>query len=137
MSMGHIIIMGRKTFESIGKTLDGRLTIVVTRKGLSENLNVIQVKSLEEALYEATKNSNKWENEILIAGGGDIFNQTIDLSDKIYMTVVPNEVSGDTYYPLEKVSKNFRLEKSVYIPTKNHGNLNLRTFHKKVAVWEK
>ena len=131
MSMGHILIMGRKTFESIGKQLDGRLVIVVTSKGLSSPLNVIQARSIEDSLLIAKENAYKWNSEILIAGGGEIFRQTIDLVQKVHLTVIPDTVDGDIFYPIETLAKNFILEKSLFLKTASNVNLNIRTFYKK------
>src|ERR1041385_6253429 len=81
ITMGHHLIMGRKTFESIGKPLPGRTIIIITRNKDYKVEGCIVVPSLEEAL-KAVKN----DDEPFIFGGGEIFNQALPLVNKIYMT---------------------------------------------------
>lgn len=91
---GHTVIMGRKTFESIGKALPNRTNIVITRqKGFSAN-DCIVVSSLEEAIKKVYRNQ-----KIFIIGGGEIYKQAVKLADRIYATQVDCDLNGDTYFP--------------------------------------
>lgn len=97
ITMGHPIIMGRKTHESIGRALPGRYNIVVTRQNdyqAAEGCKV--VATIEEAL-NAAKNA-PGSDEIFIIGGVEIYNQTLDLADRIYITRVHAKVDGDTFF---------------------------------------
>lgn len=111
---GHIMIMGRKTFDSLGGTpLPQRLHIVITRQDLhSDNPLVVYVKTLQEALTAAKENTAKWGDEVFIAGGGEIYAQSMDLVDVIYLTVIHRDFSGDTTYPAVPASKFELVEKS-------------------------
>jgi dihydrofolate reductase len=96
LTMGKPIIMGRKTFDSIGKVLDGRTNYVVTRQtGLFVSGAVI-VESVDEALdIERAKGTA----DIIIGGGADIWRQTLDLADTIYLTELQADIDGDTHFP--------------------------------------
>jgi dihydrofolate reductase len=96
LTMGHHIIVGRKTFESIGKPLPGRRTILVTR-----NLNYtvegcLVAGSVESALKLAKE---RGESEAFIIGGADIYAQALEVADRIYLTEVHAEVDADTFFP--------------------------------------
>lgn len=97
LTMGHPIIMGRKTFESIGKPLPGRTSIVITRDESFSPEGVEVVYSIGEALKIAKKKEGS--EEIFIIGGGQIYSQSMNLADKLYLTVVEQEIEGDTYFP--------------------------------------
>ena len=108
----HIVIMGRKTFESIGKPLPNRLNLIVTRNSLdnyeaTENLRFCS--SIEQALAIATQATAIWGTRVFIIGGGEIYRQTIDLCDLIYLTRVDVRVDGDTSYPLDRLSPFHRI----------------------------
>jgi dihydrofolate reductase len=92
---GHPIIMGRKTFESIGRPLPNRLNIVMTR---SEDAieGVTLAHDLDEAIVLAEQSDN---NEIFIIGGGNVYSQAIDKVDRLYLTIVDEDVEGDTKFP--------------------------------------
>ena len=95
-TLNHHIIMGRKTFESIGKPLPKRTNIVITRNPFFIASNVITANSLENALAIAAENG---ETEVFIIGGGTIYQQSLPILDKIYLTEVATEVTGDTFFP--------------------------------------
>ena len=88
----NTIVMGRKTYESIGKPLPNRRNIIITRDTnyLVDNCEI--VNSLEEALMLCN-------NDCFIIGGGEIYKQSIDIADKIYLTLVQEDFEGDTYFP--------------------------------------
>jgi dihydrofolate reductase len=98
---GHIMIMGRKTFDSIGgKPLPQRMHIVITRQNLqSAEPTVKYVRTLQEAIEAAKPLTAQWGEEVFIAGGGEIYAQSMNITDKIYLTVIHKNFEGDTYYP--------------------------------------
>nr|AIA17170.1 Dihydrofolate reductase [uncultured bacterium] len=96
VTMGHHMIMGRKTFESIGKPLPGRTTIIITRDKNYKADGCIVVNSLEEAIETARKAD---DTEACIVGGGEIFKQAMDLTDKIYLTIIEERFEADIFYP--------------------------------------
>ena len=92
-TMGHPILMGRKTYESIGKPLPGRTNIIITRsKGFSARGCEVYT-DLKEAL------SRFQDEKIFVIGGAEIFAQTLDLADELYITHVRKSISGDTFFP--------------------------------------
>ena len=96
VTSGHPVIMGRKTYDSIGRPLPGRLNIVITRDHTYQNDAVSVVHSLDDAIKLSTSAD---EAELFIIGGGQIFEQALSLADKLYLTVVHTEIEGDTYFP--------------------------------------
>ena len=90
------VLMGRKTFESLGKPLAGRLNIVITRKKDWQPEGTVVVHSLNEAIEAAKKADYK---EAFIIGGGEIFKEAIPVADKIYLTLVDAELEGDAFFP--------------------------------------
>jgi len=102
-TMGGCIIMGRKTFDSIGKALPGRLTVVITRSDCELPQNVIRAHSLEEAI-DAAKASGR--EGIFIAGGGQIYAQAMDTADKLLITrVFTSPEDADTFFPAVEADK--------------------------------
>ncbi|MEO5943086.1 MAG: dihydrofolate reductase [Ferruginibacter sp.] len=93
---GMPVIMGRKSYDDMGKPLPGRINIVVTKQNDWSAENVQVAKSIEEALTLAEAANCK---EIFIIGGGNIFKQSIDLADKIYLTRVHGTPDGDAFFP--------------------------------------
>ncbi len=96
LTMGHHIILGRKTYESIGKPLPGRTMIIVTRNTAFSAEGSIVVHSLEEALQLAEA---RGEAETFICGGAEIYAQSLNRADRIYLTEVDAEVAADTFFP--------------------------------------
>jgi dihydrofolate reductase len=94
LTMGHSIIMGRKTHESIGRVLPGRRSIIVTRQADYVVPGALVVHSLEEALAACAG-----EDEAFVIGGGEIYREALGLADRIYLTEVQIEVPGDTLFP--------------------------------------
>lgn len=94
LTMGHHIIMGRKTYESIGKPLPGRTNVIITRNNNFKAEGCVTAKSLEHAL-EISKD----DSEVFIFGGGEIFRDAMSFASKIYMTRVHTHLDGDTYFP--------------------------------------
>lgn len=96
LTMGHHLIMGRKTYESIGQTLPGRITIIVTRQHDYQLNGCLVVNSLKEAIDLAIA---RHETEAFVVGGGQIFAQSIDLAHRIYLTLVHTTVTAEVYFP--------------------------------------
>jgi len=93
---GGVVIMGRKTIESVNKPLPGRTNIVITTKENWQSENVLVAHSLEDALKLATELSFK---EIFIIGGGEIYKQSMAIAHRVYLTRVHTEIEGDTFFP--------------------------------------
>ena len=99
LTMKRPIIMGRRTYESIGRALPGRANIVVTEGQVIDNPDVHTVNSVEEALALAERLArSRRASEIMIIGGAQIFEQTRPLADRVYLTKVHLEVEGDTFW---------------------------------------
>jgi dihydrofolate reductase len=94
LTTGHYIIMGRKTFESFPKPLPNRTHIVVTHQKEYHREGCIVVKSLEEAIDTVPK-----EEDVYIIGGGEIYRQSLAITDKIELTKVHHSFEADTFFP--------------------------------------
>lgn len=94
ITMGHPVIMGRRTFESVGRPLPGRTNVVVSRRENYTPEGVTVVRSLEEAFALFPQ-----EEEIFVTGGGQIYAQAMPLADKLYLTTVEKDYDGDTRFP--------------------------------------
>lgn len=100
MTMGKPLIMGRKTFESIGRPLPGRTNIVVTRQEGYQPDGVIVISSLEAALDHAQEIAKADRaNEVMIGGGAEIYRQAMPIADRMYLSVVGLKPEGDTFFP--------------------------------------
>jgi dihydrofolate reductase len=96
LTMGHHIIVGRKTSESIGKPLPGRQTIVVTHDRAYSAPDCLIAHSIEEAIELA---KSRGENEVFVCGGADIYAQAMRLADVMYLTRVEADVTADAFFP--------------------------------------
>ena len=96
MTMGHHVIMGRKTFEEFNKPLPGRVNVVVTRNPNWAAEGVAIARSVDEAISKAEAAGDK---EIFIIGGSEIFRQVLHRADRMYITRIHAEPEGDTYFP--------------------------------------
>ncbi len=94
ITMGHHIIMGRKTWESIGRLLPGRTTVIVTRQRNYAVAGAVIAQSLEAAI-EACKN----DREIFVIGGGELYRQALPIAQRLYLTTVDTAPDGDTHMP--------------------------------------
>lgn len=99
---GFPVIMGRKTFEAVNKPLPGRTNIVITRKTDWKAPGVIAVSNLTEAIKNAAATNSK---QGFIIGGGEIYKQSMDIADIIYITRVHAQLEGDTFFPVIDESK--------------------------------
>ena len=95
VTMGYPIIMGRKTWESIGRPLPGRRNIVVSRNTSYSAVGAELVSSLEQAL-----DSLKEFNRVFVIGGQQLFNQAFPLADELFITEIELQVEGDTYFEI-------------------------------------
>jgi dihydrofolate reductase len=101
---GHIIIMGRKTFESLGKPLKYRTNVVVTRNKDFKPEGAEVFMSLDEAIGWSEKQD---DNEVFIIGGASIYEQAMEKADRIYLTRIHETFEGDTFFP--EIDKNWKL----------------------------
>ena len=100
VTMGKPLIMGRKTFDSIGRPLPGRANIVLTRDPQWTSDGVEVVQSVEQALVAGEIACEAADvDEIMVIGGEQIYRMTIDLADRIYLTQVDADVEGDAFFP--------------------------------------
>ncbi len=96
VTTGHHVIMGRKCYESIGKPLPNRTNIIITRDPFFISSNCLIARNIKEALEMVLEND---ETEAFIIGGGQIYEQTADFWDKLYLTEVDLEAEGDIFFP--------------------------------------
>lgn len=94
VTMGHPIVMGRRTYESIGRPLPGRMNIVVTRNAAFQAPGCTVVRSLDAA-WKAAGDAG----EVCVIGGTSLFAETLPIADVIHLTEVEADVPGDTYFP--------------------------------------
>lgn len=95
LTTGNIVVMGRRSYEEIGKPLSNRTTIVISNTNKYEYENCFTCKSLEEALDKSMLKGK----DVFISGGEGLYKEAINLVDKMYITLVHKEVEGDTYFP--------------------------------------
>ncbi|MFN3772195.1 dihydrofolate reductase [Cloacibacterium normanense] len=131
LTSGHPIIMGRKTYESIGKPLPNRTNIVISRKNDWFEEGILIVGSIKEAL----KFAKKIDENVFVIGGGTIYEQTIDLADQLEITLVDATLDADTYFP--------KIDEKIWQKTqeichekdeKNQYDFCFQTFTKKTIV---
>ncbi|MGZ5283354.1 MAG: dihydrofolate reductase [Bacteroidia bacterium] len=96
LTMGHHMLMGRKTWESIGKALPGRTSVVITRNAEIDVPGVVVKRSLEDALDFAKLQG---ETEAFVIGGAQLFNDAIPLADRFYLTRIHHTFDADTFLP--------------------------------------
>ena len=93
ITTGHTVIMGRKTYESVGRPLPNRRNIIITRQNIAiEGCEV--AGSIDAALALCAR-----EKEVFIVGGAEIYKQSINLTDRIYLTIVHKKFEGDSFFP--------------------------------------
>lgn len=127
LTTGHPIIMGRNTFESIGKPLPNRTTIVVTNNKDQKFENVLTASSLEEAFSMAQKINQK----IFVVGGGQIYKNALEFSDVLEITEVHKSFEGDVFFP--EIDKNNWKE----IRRENHSKDENHEFDYSFVTYEK
>ena len=95
VTLNHVVVMGRKTFESLPSPLKDRKNVVITRSDVKLPDGVLKYSSIEEFL----DSYKDYKDEIFIIGGASIYRQFIDLCDKLYLTEVDKSVDADVYFP--------------------------------------
>jgi len=100
VTLGKPVVMGRKTFQSLGKPLPGRTNIIVTRDKNFSAEDVVIVDSIDAALQQADVIAQRdGVAEIMVIGGADIYRQTLPLAAVLYLTEVQADVDGDAFFP--------------------------------------
>lgn len=94
ITLGHPVVMGRKTFESLGRALPGRTNVVITRNSDYKAEGCTVVGSLEDALALFGP-----AEEVFVIGGGEIYRQAMEVADRLYLTLVDAHFEGDTHFP--------------------------------------
>ena len=94
LTMGHHMVMGRKTYESINRLLPGRTTVVVTRQRHYSVPGAVVANSISEALAAC-----RGDSECFVIGGAELFRETLHFADRLYLTTVDAEPAGDTFMP--------------------------------------
>ena len=127
LTSGHPIIMGRKTYESIGKPLPNRTNIVISRKNDQFEEGILIVGSIKEAL----KFAKKIDENVFIIGGGTIYEQTIDLADQLEVTLVDAELKADTFFPKIDEKKWLKTNETTHQKDeKNQFDFSFQTFER-------
>lgn len=98
------VVMGRRTFESMGKALNGRVNIVITSQENASFENAVTVNSVKDALFVAKDGDYK---EVFVIGGGQIFSEVLPKADKVYLTRVHTKLDGDIFFP--ELDKHWKL----------------------------
>lgn len=127
LTLGHHLIMGRKTFESIGRLLPGRITVIVTRQNDFHFAGAKVVGSIDEALHLVASDTQPF-----VVGGAEIYAQFLPLISTIYLTRVHTAISGDTFLP-EFDLQQWNLVDSVRFQAdaKNDFDYTFETYHRK------
>ncbi len=110
ITIGHTLIMGRKTYESIGHPLPLRTNIIVTRQTHYHATGCLIANDFTSALELCPAN----ENEVFVCGGGQLYEMALPITDRIYLSVIHKEISGDVYFPEFSLSR-FRKIRSEYV----------------------
>nr|AIA11407.1 Dihydrofolate reductase [uncultured bacterium] len=116
---GHAMIMGRKTFESVGHPLPNRLNVVITRQTDFNANGATVVSSLDEAIEVCKQQTAKYGDEVFIIGGGEIYRQSMHIVDRIYLTRIYQDYDGDARYPevdLDEFKEVSRQERTEPVP---------------------
>jgi dihydrofolate reductase len=128
ITWGMPVIMGRKTFQALGKALPGRKNIVITRQPDWKAEGVIIVKNLDDALFVARETDAK---EAMVIGGGEIYRLAFEKADRIYLTRIKAEPDGDTFFP-QLDPKEWRL-----VSSDDHNADEKNQYAYSFQVWEK
>ena len=127
VTMGKPVLMGRKTFESIGRPLPGRKNIVISRSGFSAE-GIVVVDSVDAAINEV-----KDQEEIMIIGGASFYEQMIDRADQMYLTFVNARCEGDAWFPeFNEAEWNLVSDEFVEADDKNNFSFNIKNYTRKI-----
>ncbi|MGA7178100.1 MAG: dihydrofolate reductase [Thiobacillaceae bacterium] len=94
LTMGHHILMGRKTYESIGRPLPGRITVIITRGGFNAPKGCVVAHSIPDAIA-----ASKGDEEIFFVGGAELYRQALPITHRLYLTEIQADVQGDAWFP--------------------------------------
>lgn len=130
LTTGHTVIMGRKTFESIGKPLPNRLNVILTHDPYYKAEGCHIVHSIEEI----RKKYDYEDEEIFIIGGSTLYSAFMPYAQKLYITLIETIVEGDTYFPLFPLEKE---DKNEFICTKEKSVNQTNEFTYKFTEWER
>jgi dihydrofolate reductase len=131
LTMGHHVLMGRKTYESIGKPLPGRISVVITRNPNYTAANALITHTLEKAISSCGD-----DTEIFVIGGAELYRQALRLANRIYLTEIELEVAGDAHFT--------ELDQNVWVETKrvthdpderNPYRYHFATYDKRTLAW--
>lgn len=128
ITWGMPVVMGRKTFESLGKPLAGRKNIVITRQAGWKAPGVVVVKSIEDALFVVKEADVK---EAMVIGGGEIYKSVFDRAKRIYLTRVEASPDADTFFPVIDPQQWYLMSQ------KNHEADEKNAFNYSFQVWER
>ncbi len=128
ITWGMPVVMGRKTFESLGKVLPGRKNIVISRQTGLKIAGTVTVQKIEDALFVAKQTDAR---EVMVIGGGEIYKTLFDKAKRIYMTRVEAEPEGDTFFPPLN-PKEWHL-----VSQQNHEADEKNPFNYSFQVWER
>ncbi len=128
VTWGMPVVMGRKTFDSLGKVLPGRKNIVITRQQNWKVEGTVSVKSIDDALFVAKSTD---ANEVMVIGGGEIYKTVFDKAKRIYMTRVEAEPEADTFFPAID-PKQWQL-----VSQKNHEADEKNAYNYSFQIWER
>ena len=95
LTLGHVLVMGRRTYESVGRPLPGRTTVVVTRRPDRQSEGALRAGSDEEALATA----REIDDEVFVVGGAQVYAEALPATDRLALTLVDAEPEGDTVFP--------------------------------------
>lgn len=131
LTSGHPIIMGRKTYESIGKPLPNRTNIVVSGKNDWFEEGILIVPSIKDAL----KHAKKINENVMVIGGGNIYEQTIEKADRLEVTLVDAELDADVYFPKINPKTWVKVAEDCVQKDEDHDfDFCFQTFDRKVAL---
>ena len=128
ITMGHHLIMGRKTFDSIGKPLPGRTTVIITRQKDYSVEGCVVVNTLEAAIETARLAGDQ---EAMVIGGGEIYKQSLPFIDKMYFSKVDFNGEADTFFPQMDFSQWDLLENEEHEETEVNPSWTFQIFSKK------
>lgn len=125
VTMGGILIMGRKTFESIGKPLPGRTSVIISRNKELKIPEVITKSSVEEALSVEMDNKERF-----IIGGAEIYAQTLNKAERLFLTIVEGKYTGDAFFPEIDPSQWLLTDEVTHLGADINPGLTIKTFRK-------
>ena len=128
ITWGMPVVMGRRTFESLGKVLPGRKNIVITRQAGWQVDGAVSVKNIEDALFVARETDAK---EVMVIGGGEIYKALFEKARRIYLTRVEAEPEADTFFP------SLLPEEWYLMSQQNHEADDKNAYNYSFQVWER